>query len=153
MPKRARTKVSASSTSGVFFGSHEGTDGVRRTPSNQCPLGVGSTLPRPLWADVRLHILMTHHNDAGHANSTWCQQSKSVVHPYNRFYCLCGLASMADPVRHVNTSDGTVPTNYEYACAYNECDTACLNTIGFTYAIAAGLSTLFFFGGGLTRGY
>ena len=32
---------------------------------HQCPLGVGSKLPLPLYADVRLHIPMTHHNDAG----------------------------------------------------------------------------------------
>lgn len=88
----------------------------------------------------------------GHANSTWCQQKKSPVHPYNRYYCICGLAEMTDPVRFVNSTNGsksisdwTVPTNYEYACAYNQCDTDCLNKIGFYYAIAAGLGLCLFF--------
>ena len=32
---------------------------------HQCPLRVGSKLPLPSYADVRLHIPMTHHIDAG----------------------------------------------------------------------------------------
>ena len=31
---------------------------------HQCPLGVGSKLPLPLYADVRLHIPMTHNDDS-----------------------------------------------------------------------------------------
>ena len=40
------------------------TDPLRRGVGapHQCPLGVGSKLPLPLYADVRLHIPMTHHN-------------------------------------------------------------------------------------------
>ena len=29
---------------------------------HQCPLGVGTKLPLPLYADVRLHIPMTHNH-------------------------------------------------------------------------------------------
>ena len=32
---------------------------------HQCSSRVGSTLPRPRYADVWPHIPMTHHNDAG----------------------------------------------------------------------------------------
>ena len=42
------------------------TDPLRRGVSapHQCPLGVGSKLPLPLCADVRLHIPMTHNGDS-----------------------------------------------------------------------------------------
>ena len=33
-----------------------------RKDHHQCPLEVGSKLPLPLYADVRLHIPMTHHH-------------------------------------------------------------------------------------------
>ena len=43
------------------------TDLLRRGVSapHQYPLGVSSKLPLSRYADVRLHIPMTHHNDAG----------------------------------------------------------------------------------------
>ena len=53
---------------------------------HQCPLGVGSKLPLPLYADVRLHILMTHHNDVmTHHNDIgqfrWMGDLKKVAAP------------------------------------------------------------------------